>query len=416
MKKDIIAMLLAGGVGSRLNMLVRQRAKPAIPFGAIYRIIDFTLSSISSSGIDVVGVLTQYKPLSLMGHIDKGRPWDLFGRTRHVEILPPKTGEEISDWYKGTSDAIYQNLGFIEDFSPKLVLVVSGDHIYHMDYTDLIAYHKKKKAELTICLLKVRKKDAYHYGVAEVNNTGRIIGWAEKPQRPKSNLASMGIYLFNKDVLCSTLKEVAQQNGVDFAKDVIPLMLRQNRVCGYKFSDYWRDVGTIDAYWNTNMDMLKRDSGLKIKNWQIKTNHSIQGAIGDQPSAYFSRSAKVNNSLIARGCIIEGQVTNSILSPGVRISKGAKITDSIIFHDTIIGSQSTIKKCIVDKLVTIGSSVIMGSGRSIPNKDFPDYLYTGISIIGKKARIGSHVEIGKNCIINPGIFLKKSDLVSGSTE
>lgn len=415
MNKNIIALLLAGGAGSRLNILARQRAKPAIPFGAIYRIIDFTMSNIANSNIDVVGVLTQYKPLSLMGHIDSGRPWDLCGRTRLVEILPPKTGEEISDWYKGTSDAVYQNLEFIEDFCPELVLVVSGDHIYNMNYNKLIAYHIKKKADATLCLIQVPIKDAHHFGIAEISEEGEIQKWTEKPKKPKSNLASMGIYIFSKEILIHVLNQVAKKGGVDFAKDVIPVMLNKNRVFGFNFSDYWRDAGTIDAYWNTNMDILKKESGLRIKDWQIKTNHFVKGKIGDSPSAYFSRSSKVSNSIIARGCIIEGHVQNSILSPGVKVHRNTVVSDSVVFHDTIIGSNVVINKCIIDKSVDIGNSVVIGVGKSIPNKTFPNHLSTGITLIGKKVSIASNINIGRNCIINPGVHLNKSAYESGTT-
>lgn len=414
MKKDTIALLLAGGVGSRLNILARQRAKPAIPFGALYRIIDFTMSNIAQSRVDVVGVLTQYKPLSLMEHINNGRPWDLFGRTRLVEILPPKTGEEIFDWYKGTSDAVYQNLGFIEDFSPQLVLVVSGDHIYHMDYNALIAYHREKKAQVTIGLIRVPFKEAHHFGIAEVDNEGEIVHWIEKPKVPTSNLASMGIYVFNKEVLARTLIRVGRKGGVDFAKDVIPVMLKKNRVFGFEFNGYWRDVGTIDAYWNANMDMLHSDSGLTIKEWNIKTNVHAKGEIGDRPSTYVSRGAHIFNSFIARGCIIEGTIRNSVISPGVRIHKNAVIRDSIIFHGTEIKANSVIKKCIIDKYVSLGHSVTIGSGNSVPNQQFPHHLFTDITVIGKGACIQSNVKIGKNCIVNPGITVSKN-CKSGTT-
>jgi len=286
MKKNIIAMLLAGGVGSRLNVLVRKRAKPALPFGAIYRIIDFTLSNIANSNIDVVGVLTQYKPLSLMEHIDGGRPWDLFGRTRLVEILPPKTGEEISDWYKGTSDAVYQNLGFVDDYDPELVLIVSGDHIYSMDYNKIIAFHRAQKAHATISLIRVPFENIRHFGIAKTNASGRIIDWVEKPKTASSNLASMGIYVFNKKILTKRMVEAAKNSGTDFARDIIPLMLRKDRVYGFVFEGYWRDVGTIHSYWCANMDMLDKKSGLSIKEWSIKTNLSARGRVGDRPSAY----------------------------------------------------------------------------------------------------------------------------------
>ena len=415
MKKDIIAMLLAGGVGSRLNILARHRAKPAIPFGGIYRIIDFTMSNIANSNIEVVGVLTQYKPLSLMGHIDNGRPWDLFGRTRLVEILPPKTGEEISDWYKGTSDAVYQNLGFIEDFDPELVLVVSGDHIYYMDYDQLIIHHKKKNAEATVCLINVPIKEAHNFGIAEVNNEGKIIRWSEKPKDPRSNLASMGVYVFNRELLRAALIEIAKKGGVDFARDIIPSLIKNHRVLGFNFDGYWRDVGTIDAYWDTNMDLLKKNSGLNISDWLIKTNSGVKGEIGDRPATYFSRAAKVINSFISRGCIIEGRVKNSILSPGVRIHKNASVSDSIIFHDTVIGPNSVITKSILDKNVEIGEQVDVGIGESIPNQKFPLHLFTGITVIGKGVRVSSNTKIGKNCIINPLAKVQVKNVASGTT-
>lgn len=409
MKKNIIAMLLAGGVGTRLNILVRKRAKPALPFGAIYRIIDFTLSNIANSGIDVVGVLTQYKPLSLMEHMDGGRPWDLFGRTRIVEVLPPKTGEEISDWYKGTSDAIYQNLGFIDDYSPDLVLIVSGDHIYSMDYRKIIAFHRARNADATISLVQVPHESVRHFGIAEIDETGRINGWVEKPKTAKSNLASMGIYVFNKEPLTKTMTEAAKKGGVDFAKDVIPRMLQRNRVYGFIFAGYWRDVGTIHSYWSTNMDMLNPQSGLAMKDWGIKTNLAAKGEVGDRPSAYIRRNATISNSLIARGCIIEGEVRNSILSPGVRVAKKARIIDSVIFHDSSIGTKSLVQGCIIDKQVNVGESVSIGSGELVPNKKFPDYLSTGISIIGKQAVIESGLTIGKNCVVSPDTRLTSKE-------
>ncbi len=414
MKKDIVAMLLAGGVGSRLNILARERAKPAIPFGGIYRIFDFTMSNIANSNIDVVGVLTQYKPLSLMAHIENGKPWDLFGRTRLVEILPPKTGEEMSDWYKGTSDAVYQNLEFVEDFSPELVLVVSGDHIYNMDYRRLVDFHLQQQAHATVCLIKVPKKHSHHFGIASISSTGKITAWVEKPSEPKSDLASMGVYVFKKDVLVRTLQLAAQQGGIDFAKDVIPILLKKKRVYGFVFTGYWRDVGTIHAYWQANMDLLDRRSNLNLKAWQVKTNYSVKGEIGDRPSAYLSRTAKVHNSMIARGCVIEGHIINSILSPGVRIHKNAKIIDSIIFHDSIVKSKAVIKKCIIDKAVRIGASAVLGLGRVLPNKDFPEHLFTGITVVGKKASVQSNTNIGKNCIITPGAKVK-TRCASGTT-
>ncbi len=409
MKKEIIALLLAGGVGSRLSILAKLRAKPAIPFAGIYRIIDFTMSNIANSNIDVVGVLTQYKPLSLMEHIDNGRPWDLFGKTRLVEILPPKTGEEISDWYKGTSDAVYQNMGFIEDFSPEMVLIVSGDHIYYMNYNVLKEYHEDKKADATIGLIRVPMAQAHHFGIAEIDAGGRIIDWIEKPKKPRSNLASMGIYIFNTRILKTALKESAQKNGVDFAKDVIPLLLKKKkRVFGYEFSGYWRDVGTIGSYWHCNMDLLRKKSELKIEEWNIRTNLFVRGEVGNRPSAYISDNGCVVNSLISSGCIIDGTVENSIISPGVIVEKGARITDSIIFHNSIIKKDSILAKAIIDKNVRIGAGVKIGIGDNKPNRILGKNLSNGISVIGKNAVIPEKMIIGKNCIISSDLDLRNS--------
>ena len=414
MKKDSIALLLAGGVGSRLNILAGHRAKPAIPFAAIYRIIDFTLSNIALSDIDVVGVLTQYKPLSLMEHIDNGRPWDIYGRTRQVEILPPKTGEESSDWYKGTSDAVYQNLEFIDKFSPSMTLVVSGDHIYHMDYTDIMRFHNEHNAAATVCLIEVPQDTAHHFGIAEVNAESIITRWIEKPRHPSSNLASMGIYVFDTDALKTALHNVAAAQGTDFARHVIPHMLRTARVCGYQFRGYWRDVGTIDAYWRANMDVFDPGSGLDIARWAVKTNQSIRGEIGDRPQSYIGRTAKISNSLFGRGSIIEGTVSNSVLSPGVQVHAGAVVADSVVFHDTMISTGATVEKSIIDKKVEIASSVRIGQGASIANSRFPDHLSSGITVIGKRARVLPGTVIGKNCIVVPGATVDR-DIPSGST-
>jgi len=400
-KKQSVAMLLAGGVGTRLGILARKRAKPAIPFGGIYRIIDFTMSNVSRSGIEVVGVLTQYKPLSLMEHIDNGHPWDLFGRTRLVEILPPKTGEDISDWYKGTSDAVYQNLAFIDDFSPELVLIVSGDHIYHMDYRDLYDFHEEKRSDVTVGLIRVPIEQAHQFGTAICDRNMQVVNWEEKPAQPRSNLVSMGIYLFNKKLLDRTLHESARKNGVDFARHIIPLLQKKSRVFGYEFKGYWRDVGTIDAYWNANMDIIRPGSGLDLRNWGIKTNLWVKGEIGDRPAAYFNPGAVVKNSLVSRDCIIKGTVTNSILSPGVVIGRGSVVEDSVIFHDVVIGKNCVIKQAIVDKNVTFGDSIRIGEGELVPNRKTPEQLSGGISVIGKGTRIGSQITIGKSCIIGP---------------
>jgi glucose-1-phosphate adenylyltransferase len=408
MKKHTIALLLAGGVGSRLNILVSHRAKPAIVFGGIYRIIDFTMSNIANCGIDVVGVLTQYKPMSLMEHIDHGRPWDLFGRTRLVEILPPKTGEASSDWYKGTSDAVYQNIGFIDDYAPDTILIASGDHIYNMDYKEVVAHHKASNADVTVCLVKVPREQAHQFGLATLDKKDRIVGWVEKPAVPKNDLASMGVYVFKTDILKRALRRAVAHKGTDFAKDILPSLIRSKKVSGFVFEGYWRDAGTIEAYWRANMDMLDPNTGLNIRSWNIKTNNYAKGEIGDRPSARINTHALIRNSLISRGCVIDGNVENSILSPGVYISKGARIIDSILFHDTQVAEDCRIEKCIIDKSVSIDRATFIGQGSLAHNRRFPKHMTCGITIIGKRARIKSNLMIGKHCIITPETVVSKS--------
>ncbi|MBN2619487.1 glucose-1-phosphate adenylyltransferase [candidate division WOR-3 bacterium] len=408
MKKETVALLLAGGVGSRLNILVGHRAKPAIVFGGIYRIIDFTLSTIATCGIDIVGVLTQYKPLSLMEHIDHGRPWDLFGRTRLVEILPPKTGGESYDWYKGTADAVYQNIGFIEDYSPDTVLIVSGDHIYNMDYQKVIAHHQATNADVTVCLVKVPITQAHLFGLATLGRKSRIRAWVEKPPIPKSDLASMGVYVFKSDILKKALRSAGPRKGTDFAKDILPALIRTKRVFGFVFKGYWRDVGTIEAYWSANMDMLSPDSGLDIRSWNIKTNNHAPGEIGDQPSAYVGARAHIHNSIVSRGCVINGTVEHSILSPGVHIAPGVKIVDSIIFHNTRIEDNCIVEKCVIDKNVIVEHSTHIGYGSYARNRRFPKHMTQGITIIGKRARIKKNLRIGKHCIIYPDMVVDEN--------
>ncbi|MEO0226408.1 MAG: sugar phosphate nucleotidyltransferase [candidate division WOR-3 bacterium] len=419
MKKNKIALLLAGGTGSRLNILASLRAKPAIPFGGMYRLIDFTLSNLMHSNIEVVGVLTQYKPFSLMNHIVNGQAWDFVGRMRNIEILPPHTGEKASDWYKGTADAVYQNLNFINDYDPELILIVSGDHIYKMDYNEMINFHLEKKAQLTVGLIEVPLKDASHFGIAQIDDNGRVINFEEKPKIPKNNLASMGVYVFNSEILIKRLREIVPAGGRDFAKDLIPKMIMMNRVFGYLFRGYWRDVGTIQAYWEANMDILKEDSGIDLKAWQVRTNLVEKGEIGDRPSTFFGSSARVKNSLVCRGCRINGTVINSVLSPGVEIESGVVVKDSIIFHDCLIGRDCRIERAIIDKNVRVGKGSEIGITDDLTvNRDFPDHLNTGITLIGKNVVIPEKMKIGKNCLIYPGVVesdFRHKEIASGAT-
>lgn len=398
--KKTTAMLLAGGVGSRLNVLAKLRAKPAVPFGGIFRIIDFTLSNIMNSGLDHVGILTQYKPFSLMKHIGTGAPWDLVGRKRGAKILPPKTGEQDSDWYQGTADAIAQNLDFIHRDNPENVLVLSGDHIYYMDYRSIIDFHEQARADLTIAVREVPIETAHHFGIAITDDINRIVSWEEKPRRPRSNLASMGIYVFNTRFLIQALEK---RQGHDFGKNIIPDSIRADKVLAYRFKGYWQDVGTLQSFWDANMDILNPDSELQLRNWKCRANIEEEGMVGDRPPSYIGASARVKNSIISPYCTIEGEVYHSILSPGVKICKGAVVRDSVIMHDCVIEEGSQLDHVITDKDVTIGASCLIGTGEiNCSNRQFPDHLSTGLTVIGKNCVIPPGITIERNCIINAG--------------
>ena len=399
---DALVLLLAGGIGSRLNLLVGHRAKPAVPFGGIYRIIDFSLSNVMNSGFTKVGVLTQYKPLSLMSHIGNGEAWDFTGRTRGVKILPPRTGEKDADWYKGTADAIRQNIDFIQDNPSDQVVVLSGDHIYRMDFDAMVSYHQHKKADITIGMMVVPKRDIHQFGAGIINAENRVIDWEEKPAVPRTNLASMGIYVFDTKYLLRTLGR--DRKEADFGMDIIPRAINEDRVFAYPFYGYWRDVGTIQSYWETNMDIIREDSGISPEEWEIRSNQEYGGRPMDRAPVRFFSGSKVSSSMIASGCIIEGTVINSVLSPGVHVRKGAIVSNSVIFHDSSIGECATVDLAICDKRVHIGAGTRVGCGDNMTqaNKQFPKHLYTGISLVGKEARIPAGAKVGRNCIVNFG--------------
>jgi glucose-1-phosphate adenylyltransferase len=397
---DALVLLLAGGIGSRLNLLVGHRAKPAVPFGGIYRIIDFSLSNVMNSGLTRVGVLTQYKPLSLMAHIGDGSAWDFTGRTRGVKILPPRTGELDSDWYKGTADAIRQNIDFILANPSEQVVVLSGDHIYRMDFDAMLSYHQHKRADITIGMMVVPKSEIHQFGSGIIDNENRIVDWEEKPQVPRTNLASMGIYVFDTPYLLRTLER--NRKEVDFGMDIIPRAINEDRVFAYPFYGYWRDVGTVQSYWETNMDIIRENSGISPEEWEIRPNPEYGGRPMDRAPARFLSCSQVSSSLIAAGCVIEGTVINSVLSPGVRVKKGAVISNSVIFEDCVLEEGAKVDLAILDKRVQVGSGAVVGHGDNLTevNKAHPKHLYTGISLVGKEAKIPGGVSIGRNCIVN----------------
>ena len=404
--KEALVLILAGGVGSRLNILVQQRAKPAVPFAGIYRIIDFSLSNVMNSGLKKVGILTQYKPLSLMDHLAMGEAWDFSGRSRGIAILPPRTGEAVSDWYKGTADAVRRNIDFLESNPSDEVVILSGDHIYNMDFDAMIEYHRSKKADVTVAMMVVPKSEIYQFGAGIVDKNDRIIEWEEKPKVPRTNLASMGIYVFDYQYLLNSLK--LDKTEVDFGMHILPRAIVEDNVFAYPFYGYWRDVGTIQAYWEANMDVLRKDSGISPQEWQIRTNVEAGRRIPDRPPASFGDSSSLDSCLVSAGSKINGAVINSVLAPGVIVEEGATVNNSIIFEDCVIKKGATVDLVIMDKRVVVGENALVGAGENykIANKLKPSHLYTGISLVGKSSVIPADQVIGRNCVISGNITAK----------
>ncbi|ATD54016.1 glucose-1-phosphate adenylyltransferase [Clostridium chauvoei] len=363
-KKEMVAMILAGGQGSRLGVLTKKLAKPAVPFGGKYRIIDFPLSNCSNSGIYTVGVLTQYKPLDLNAHIGIGAPWDLDRRDGGVNILPPYQHEKGGAWYKGTANAIYQNIEYIDRYEPEYVLILSGDHIYKMDYDKMLEFHKSKEADATIAVINVPLEEANRFGIMNTREDLSIYEFEEKPENPKSTNASMGIYIFNWKVLKQFLKEDEKdrESSNDFGKNIIPRMLRnKKRMVAYPFKGYWKDVGTIESLWEANMDLLKRENDLNLydNDWKIYSNNPVR------PAQYIGKEANVKNSLIVEGCTVYGTVEDSILFQGVYVGKNTTIKNSVIMPDTKIGNNVIIDKSIIGSNAIIRKGCIIGDGDKI---------------------------------------------------
>lgn len=363
-KNEMVAMILAGGQGSRLGVLTKNLAKPAVPYGGKYRIIDFPLSNCSNSGIYAVGVLTQYKPLELNAHIGIGSPWDLDRRDGGVSILPPYQEEKGGNWYKGTANAIYQNIEFIDRYDPEYVLVLSGDHIYKMNYSKMLDYHKEKQADVTIAVIDVTLEEATRFGIMNTNEDLSIYEFEEKPAEPKSTKASMGIYIFNWKELKKYLKddEADTESSNDFGKDIIPKMLNDNlRMFAYPFKGYWKDVGTIKSLWEANMDLLKKDSGLNLN----EDNLRIYSASDVSPAQYLGADAEVKNSLITDGCAVYGSVENSVIFQNVYIGKNTVVKNSVIMPNTKIGDNVVIEKAIIGDSAKIRRECRIGDGKDI---------------------------------------------------
>ena len=396
-KKEMIAMLLAGGQGSRLGVLTQKVAKPAVSFGGKYRIIDFPLSNCINSGVDTVGVLTQYQPLRLNTHIGIGIPWDLDRNVGGVTILPPYERSKGSDWYTGTANAIYQNLEYMETYNPDYVLILSGDHIYKMDYEVMLEYHKANNADVTIACMPVPIEEASRFGIVITDDTNRIREFEEKPAQPRSNLASMGIYIFSWPVLREALIAMSSEPGCDFGKHVIPYChTRGDRIFAYEYNGYWKDVGTLGSYWEANMELIDiiPEFNLYEEYWKIYTKSDII------PPQYIAPDAVINRSIIGEGTEVYGQVHNSVIGAGVTIEPGAVVRDSIIIRDCVIGAGAKVTKAIVAEDTKVGAGAELGVGEYAPSKYDPKVYQFDLVTIGEHSVIPENVKIGKNTAIS----------------
>lgn len=395
-KKEMIAMLLAGGQGSRLGVLTAKVAKPAVAFGGKYRIIDFPLSNCINSGIDTVGVLTQYQPLRLNTHIGIGIPWDLDRNVGGVTVLPPYEKVGKTEWYTGTANAIYQNLAYMESFNPEYVLILSGDHIYKMDYEVMLDFHKAHNADVSIAVMPVPQEEASRFGIVVTGDDGRIVEFQEKPEEPKSNLASMGIYIFSWPVLKEALITLSEQSNCDFGKHVIPYCHEKGEtLVAYEYNGYWKDVGTLGSYWEANMELIDiiPEFNLYEEFWKIYTKNDIL------PPQFISADAVIQRSLIGDGSEIYGQIYNSIIGCGVVVGKGAVVRDSILMQNVTIGEGAVVEKSIIAENAVIGSNAKIGIGEEVPNRVKPAIYSFGLAVIGENAVIPENVRIGKNTAV-----------------
>lgn len=398
---SVLTLILAGGQGNRLSILGEKRAKPAVPFGGKYRIIDFPLSNAVNSDLYRIAVLTQFRPHSLMEHIGIGEPWDLNRQPPNgVRIWQPYRGRLDQDWYRGTADALYQNRNFIRDDGSETLLILSGDHIYKQDYRDLLRFHQEKGADLTVAVMNVPREEVSRFGIMSVEAGQKISRFAEKPKHSDSTLASMGIYVFNTKFILKLLEEDAQDKNSahDFGKNIIPRIVEMGGAYASPFLGYWVDVGTIQAYWETSMALLEENPGLDLydTDWVIHTRSK------ERPPVKCVPPGELINSIASNGCVIHGSVINSVLSPGVMVEKGAVVRDSVIMNDTVVRAGAVVSCCVLDKEIEVGANAELGVGKDdTPNQLEPDKINTGITIVGKRARIPAGTIIGRNCRIDP---------------
>lgn len=422
---SILAFVLAGGRVDELSVLTFDRPKSALPFGGNYRVIDFVLSNLMQARIGRIGILSQYRSASLITHIGNGASWDMSGRRRQIALLPPSTGQKDSDWYRGTADAVAHNLEFIYENEPDLIMILSGDHIYHMDYQKMIRFHQEQKADVTMGFIKVPKNEAHRFGLGVMKEKAgrpgaRLTDYQEKPSHPQSQWASLTIYLFKTQVLLEILKKThphTDQEVVEFGRDIFPSLVHQCRVYGYIFDGYWGYTRTLDEYWRTHMDLFGANSKINLKEWQIRTNLNHE-RIQDRQPAVVGTQARVDQVLLTHGCVVEGTVKRSVLFPGVLVEEGAVVEDSILFFDTVVEAGAVVKKVITDKKVRIGETARIGGPKALPNRAFPQLLSSGLTVIGRNTQLPPRIRVGANCILYPFLdegFFKSSEIPSGAT-
>ena len=406
---QLVAMVLAGGSNEPLKILSKKRAKAAIPFGGFYRIIDFSLSNLMHAGIRRVGVLTQHRPESLMHHLGVGEPWDMVGRARGIKLMPPYQAQESSNWYKGSADAVGQNLNFVTDFNSEYVIILSGDHIYKMDYLKLLKFHKSNKADLTVVTKELPSVQGGIFGSLSFGKDFKIKRYLEKPENPISNFISLGIYIFNTKFLLKVFSKKGPDKKIDFGKDIIPWAIKKgHKVYAYNFKKTWWYIGDIYSYWRANIEILRENSSIKLEKWQIRTNLNDRNR-GEAISPII-KNGIVKSSIIGDGAIIEGNVEGSIIFPRVRIKKGANIKNSIIMHDCEVGENTIIERAVIDKDVKILNNCKIGEGYIQSN--FKNSPWQGITVIGRSAKIPDDIILLGGCQIFPNVDLSDFDIIS----
>lgn len=400
-----IAMILAGGRVDDLSVLTLKRPKSAVPFGGIYRIIDFPLTNLMRSGVDRIGILSQYRLGSLMDHVGLGGPWDLQGRRRGVRILPPYMMAGSADWYRGTADACWQNKDFIKSHRPDTVMVLSGDHVYRMDYRPLIRFHEESKADLTMAFKAVDPAHASRFGIATQDGNNRVTSYAEKPTKPKGNLASLTIYVFRFQALMEALEANARRKGASyhFYDDIIPKFVRNRRAAGYVYDGYWEYSRTLDEYYRASMQLVAEPNPVDLASWQVRTNPDSNPG-GELVPARFLKGSSVSSSIVPGGCVIEGEVSYSVLSPKVRVAKGAHVVRSILMDGVEVGEGAVVEGAILDKYVKVGAGAVIGQGNAkIANRALPHSLSAGITVVGRETVISAKSRVGTNCVIYPDL-------------